>query len=243
MPLTYFIVRFDSPSERLLSNSLRRFWKYKRCLGVLSLVILTALKIWSDLSFLEEPKVLKTSEAEAREIFKGRILPSNFPSLWIVIGLMSKASLVKIRSTVEESELLESSGASGTLNKITFLERAWRSTKSENESSSGMERLSSMASSRAVKLFKLLWRRILSSLIVANWEKTSVNFCSNASNFAVCLLTRFISLDCSNFKRFNCFKINLTSGEEILSDWVSDLESFPVFFCAVWAWPIFFYRI
>jgi len=98
-----------------------------------------------------------------------------------------------------------------------------------DESSSEVKLLSSMASSRAVKLFKLLWRRILSSLIAVNWEKTSVNFCSKASNFVFCLLTRFISLDCSNFRTFNCFKINLTSDEEVLSDWVSVLESFSSF--------------
>lgn len=114
---------------------------------------------------------------------------------------MFKASLVKIRSTVKSRW---NRWARQELKiKLRFFD-AWRSTKSENESSSGLERLSSMASSRAIKLLKLLWRRILSSLIAANWEKTSGNFCSNASNFAVCLLTRFISLDCSNFKRFNC---------------------------------------
>lgn len=53
-----------------------------------------------------------------------------------MIGLMCNASLLKIRLTVHMSELLESLDASRTLNKTTFLERAWRSLRSDKESSS-----------------------------------------------------------------------------------------------------------
>jgi len=168
-------------------NSARRFWKYSRCFGVLSLVILTSLKVWFDFKWRDEPRILKTSEAVLSVAFGGRVFQFDFPSLWTVTGFMSRLRFWRIIFIVNVSELLVLSGISGTLNKIMFFERAWRSIKSEKMSSLRIERFISRISTRFVRVFKLFRSRLFSSLIEISCKDNSDNFFSKESSFPFCL--------------------------------------------------------